>query len=45
MTKVLPPVSFFTPTGERSKKREGVLKKLKTFFDRFFDISGETLER
>ncbi len=44
MTKVLPPVSFFTPTGERSKKREGVLKKLKTFFDRFFDISGEKLE-
>lgn len=44
MAKVLPPVSFFTATGERSKKREGVLKKLKTFFDRFFDISGEKLE-
>ena len=40
ITKVLPPVSRFSPTGERSKKRESVLTKLTNFFERFFDISG-----
>lgn len=40
ITKVLPPVSRFSPTGERSQKRESVLGKLTSFFERFFDISG-----
>ncbi|MDD5524704.1 MAG: type I restriction endonuclease subunit R [Smithella sp.] len=40
ITKVLPPVSRFSPTGERTKKRESVLSKLTGFFERFFDISG-----
>ncbi len=40
ITKVLPPVSRFSPTGERTKKRETVLAKLTGFFERFFDISG-----
>jgi type I restriction enzyme R subunit len=40
ITKVLPPVSRFSPTGERTKKRESVLSKLASFFERFFDISG-----
>lgn len=40
ITKVLPPVSRFSPTGERTKKRESVLGKLTHFFERFFDISG-----
>jgi type I restriction enzyme, R subunit len=40
ITKVLPPVSRFSPTGERTKKRENVLGKLTSFFERFFDISG-----
>ncbi len=40
LTKVLPPVSRFSPRGERSKKREGVLDKLMRFFERFFDISN-----
>lgn len=40
LTKVLPPVSRFSPTGERTKKRESVLEKLTGFFERFFDISG-----
>lgn len=40
ITKVLPPVSRFSPTGERTKKRESVLGKLTGFFERFFDISG-----
>ncbi|MFA7151498.1 MAG: type I restriction endonuclease subunit R [Candidatus Paceibacterota bacterium] len=40
ITKVLPPVTRFSPTGERTKKRESVLGKLTSFFERFFDISG-----
>jgi len=41
LAKVLPPVSRFSPGGERSKKRETVLDKLARFFERFFDISGQ----
>ena len=40
ITRVLPPVSRFTPSGERSLKRETVLSKIKEFFQRFFDISS-----
>lgn len=40
ITKVLPPVSRFSPTGERTQKRDTVLNKLTNFFERFFDISG-----
>lgn len=40
IANVLPPVSRFLPTGEYTKKREGVLQKLTNFFERFFDISG-----
>ena len=43
LVKVLPPVSRFSPTGERSKKRERVLDKLIRFFERFFDISEGVL--
>jgi type I restriction enzyme R subunit len=43
ITKILPPVSRFSPTGERSKKRESVLDKLTRFFERFFDISNGKL--
>jgi type I restriction enzyme R subunit len=43
ITKALPPVSRFSPTGERTKKRESVLTKLTNFFERFFDISGGKL--
>jgi type I restriction enzyme R subunit len=39
LAKVLPPVSRFSPGGERSKKRENVIKKLNRFFERFFNIS------
>ena len=39
LAKVLPPISRFSPTGERSKKRESVLSKLTLFFERFFTIS------
>lgn len=43
LAQVLPPVSRFSPSGERSKKRENVLRKLTQFFERFFDISGGQL--
>ncbi|MCY4261851.1 MAG: DEAD/DEAH box helicase family protein, partial [Candidatus Dadabacteria bacterium] len=39
IAKVLPPVSRFSPGGERTQKRESVLSKLTSFFDRYFDIS------
>ena len=38
ISKVLPPVSRFSKTGERTQKRESVLTRLTQFFDRFFDI-------
>jgi type I restriction enzyme R subunit len=40
ISMVIPPVSRFSPTGERSQKRENVINKLTSFFERFFDISG-----
>ncbi len=43
ISKVLPPVSRFSPTGERTQKRESVLNKLISFFERFFDISAGKL--
>lgn len=41
IAKILPPVSRFSPTGERSKKRESVIEKLTKFFERFFNISSD----
>jgi type I restriction enzyme, R subunit len=43
ITKVLPPLSRFSQTGERTKKRESILEKFTKFFERFFDISGRKL--
>lgn len=40
ISKVLPPVSRFTPTGDRTKKRDTVLERLGAFFNKFWDISG-----
>ena len=39
LTKILPPVSRFSPSGIRTKKRESVIEKLKAFFNRFRGIS------
>jgi type I restriction enzyme R subunit len=42
IARILPAgVSRFSPTGDRTRKREIVLEKLKAFFNRFADISGE----
>jgi len=43
IAKVLPPVSRFSPTGERTKIREKVIDKLTRFFEKFFDISSRDL--
>lgn len=43
ITNVLPPVSRFSQTGERVKKKKNVLEKLTKFFERFFDISSGSL--
>jgi type I restriction enzyme R subunit len=43
ISKVLPPVSRFTPTGDRTKKRDTVIEKLTAFFNKFWDISGGSL--
>jgi len=43
ITKVLPPVSRFSKTGERTKKRESILEKFAIFFERYFDISNKNL--
>jgi type I restriction enzyme R subunit len=40
ITKILPQVSRFSPTGERTQKRESVLNKLTGFFEKFIDVSG-----
>lgn len=40
LSKILPPVSRFTPTGERTRKRESVIAKLRAFFNRYWDILG-----
>lgn len=44
LAKILPAVSRFTPSGERTQKREIVIEKIKAFFNRFWDISGGMLD-
>jgi len=43
ISKILPPVSRFTPDGQRTQKRESVLERLIRFFERFFDISKKEM--
>ena len=40
ITKILPPGTRFSPTGDRTKKREKVIDKLTRFFERFINIVG-----
>ena len=39
ITKVLPPTSRFAPDGGHSEKKQRVIEKLGTFFERFFGLS------
>lgn len=41
IARIIPPMTRFAPTGDRSRKRETVLDKLTAFFERFFNISSE----
>lgn len=45
IVKVLPPVSRFSPNGDRTEKRKTVLEKITAFFDRFFDISDRSINK
>ena len=38
--KLLPPISRFGGTGTRAKRKQGVIDKLKTFFEKYFGIGG-----
>ncbi|ATQ27327.1 DEAD/DEAH box helicase [Rhodococcus ruber] len=40
ITKVLPPVSRFSAAGGHGEKKQRVLERLTTFFDRFFGLSS-----
>ncbi|WP_371202955.1 type I restriction endonuclease subunit R, EcoR124 family [Empedobacter falsenii] len=39
-SNILPPISRFSPDGNRTKKKETVLGKILNFFDRFYTISN-----
>ena len=41
LAHVLPGMSRFTPDSQRAQKRETILEKLTTFFNRFRDLIGE----
>lgn len=40
ITKVLPPVSRFSPGGDRAEKKQRVIQKLGAFFERFFGLGA-----
>ena len=40
ITKVLPPASRFTADGGHGEKKQRVIAKLATFFERFFGLSS-----
>lgn len=44
VNKILPPVSLFTKTNDRGRKKTIVLDKIKLFFERFKDISSGLME-
>ena len=44
LAKVLPPISRFSPSGERASKRQTVSDKITAFFNRFFDISSKEVD-
>lgn len=44
ISKILPPISMFSPSKERTTKRLAVVEKLKNFFDKYKDICSEDVE-
>lgn len=43
LNSILPPVSRFTPNGERTQKKQIVFEKLVNFLERYFDLSKQNL--
>lgn len=39
ITRVMPPMSRFTPNGERRTRKQLITRELKVFFERFFGLS------
>ena len=44
IAKILPPMSRFTPSGERNQKKNKVVDMLRTFYDKFKDIISHEQE-
>jgi hypothetical protein len=42
VTKILPPVTRFSPEGGHGEKKQRVLVKLSNFFERFFGLSAHS---
>lgn len=43
ITKILPSLPLFTDKGDSREKKTNVIRRLKAFFDRFFDISQQSI--
>lgn len=43
ITKILPPIPLFTISSVSQEKKRNVLRRLKAFFDRFFDVSSKEM--
>ena len=39
ITRILPPMPLFTKAGHSQAKKDAVIRRLKVYFDRFYDIS------
>ena len=44
ISKILPSISIFSPSKDRTIKRLAVVEKLKAFFDKYKDICSEDVE-
>ena len=43
VTKILPPTPLFTAKRDSQEKKMTVIRRLKAFFDRFFDVSSKEM--
>ena len=43
ITRILPPIPLFTPKRDSQEKKAGVIRRLKAFFERFFDVSSKDI--
>lgn len=40
IAKIMPPMNPFSKTVNREEKKQGILEKIKAFFDRYYDLVG-----